>query len=58
MQAVEKLIEARVRRRREIYTQTLHSLVAAEQRREQEEKDTQVKVDTAVTNCIGGAQHE
>jgi hypothetical protein len=56
VQAVKKLIEARVQRRREIYTQTLHSLVAAEQRREQEESDTQLKVDAIVDTALEGLQ--
>ena len=54
MQAVEKLIEARVRRRREIYTHTLHSLVAAEQRREHDENDTQAKVGVIVDTVLEG----
>jgi hypothetical protein len=58
VQAVEKLIEARVQHRREIYTQTLHSLVAAEQAREQEENDTQAKVDAIVTGCTRGLSNE
>ena len=36
----------------------LQSLVAAEQRREQEEKDTRAKVDAIVTGCTRGLSNE